>query len=102
MTQGGHYIVKLRTMCKQKKYTFSKLHHQNGSNVYQIFSWVDIHGIDYMVKFDNQMWWSLFLENIPFLTRMLQNWTNTITRKNEDDHKFQKNIEKILSMVLYM
>jgi hypothetical protein len=35
--RGGHYIVKLRTMCEQKKSTFSKLHHQNGSKFYQFF-----------------------------------------------------------------
>ena len=25
---------------------------------------------------------------------MMQNWTKQITRKNEDDYKFQKNIKK--------
>jgi hypothetical protein len=35
--RGGHYIVKLRTTCEQKKTIFSKLHHQNGSKLYQIF-----------------------------------------------------------------
>jgi hypothetical protein len=32
---------------------------------------------------------------------MMQNWTKKITRKNEDDQKFQKNTQKILSMVMY-
>jgi hypothetical protein len=36
-TRGGHSIVKLKTTCEQNKYTFFKLHHQNGSNFYQIF-----------------------------------------------------------------
>jgi hypothetical protein len=47
--RGGHYIVKLRTTCEQKKSTFSKLHHQNGSKFYQIFfmsryTWYLLHG----------------------------------------------------------
>ena len=71
-------------------------------NFINVFLGVDIHGISYMVKIDNQIWWSFFLENILFLTRMMQNWTKTITRKNEDDQNFQKNIQKILSMVVYM
>ena len=29
-----------------------------GQNFINFFSWVDIHGIYYMVKVDNQMWWS--------------------------------------------
>ena len=33
---------------------------------------------------------------------MMQNWTKTITRKNEDDQKSPKNRQKILSMVFYM
>ena len=33
---------------------------------------------------------------------MTQNWTKKITRKNEDYWKFQKNIQKILSMVMYI
>ena len=33
---------------------------------------------------------------------MTQNWTKIIPTKNEDDQKFQKNIQKILSMVMYM
>jgi hypothetical protein len=47
--RGGHYIVKLRTTCEQKKTTFSKLHHQNGSEFYQLFfmsryTWYLLHG----------------------------------------------------------
>ena len=55
--QGVHCIVKLNTMCKQKKSTFSKLHHQNRSEFYQFISWVDIHYIYYIIKNDNQIWW---------------------------------------------
>jgi len=33
---------------------------------------------------------------------MTQNWTKEITRKNEDELKFQKIIQKILSMVMYI
>ena len=33
---------------------------------------------------------------------MMQNWTKTITRKNEDDQKFQKSIQKILSIAMYI
>ena len=51
-----------------------------------------------ITKYDN----ILFLENIPFLTRMMHNWTKTITRKNEDDQKFQNIIQEILSMVMYI
>ena len=47
---GGHSSVKLNTTCGQKKYTFGKVHHQNGSEFYQFFSWVDIHGIYFIVK----------------------------------------------------
>ena len=48
-SRGGHYIVKLRTTCEQKKYTFSKLYHQNGSKFYQCFfmsryTWYLLHG----------------------------------------------------------
>ena len=50
-----------------------------GQTFIKFFLGVDIHGIYY--KFDDLF----FLENIPFLTRMTQNWTKTITRKNEDD-----------------
>ena len=32
-----HSIVKLNTMCDQKKSSFGKLHHQNGSKFYQMF-----------------------------------------------------------------
>ena len=47
--RGGHYIVKSRTTCEQKKPTFSKLHHQNGSKFYQFFfmsryTWYLLHG----------------------------------------------------------
>ena len=75
LTRGGHSIVKLKTMCNSKKSTFSKLHHQNGSKFYQIFLGVDIHDTYYIVETDNQIWWSFFLENIPFLAKMTHNWT---------------------------
>ena len=44
----GHSIVKLRTMCEQKKSIFSKLHHQNGSKFYQFlfmsrYTWYLLH-----------------------------------------------------------
>ena len=32
-----HSIVKLNTTCDQKKSSFGKLHHQNGSKFYQFF-----------------------------------------------------------------
>ena len=32
----------------------------------------------------------------------MQTWTKTITTKNEDDKMIQKNIKKILWMVMYM
>ena len=35
--RGDHSIVKLKTTSEQKKSTFFKLHHQNGSNFYQLF-----------------------------------------------------------------
>ena len=49
VSRGGHYIVKLRITWEQKKSTFSKLHHQNGSKFYQIFfmsryTWYLLHG----------------------------------------------------------
>ena len=53
---------------------FSKLHQQNGSKLYYIiFSLVDIHGIYYIVKLITKFDDLLFLENIPFLTIMMQN-----------------------------
>ena len=39
-----------------------------------------------VTKFD----YYVFHNDIPFLTRMMQNWTKTITTKNEDDIKIQK------------
>jgi hypothetical protein len=54
------------------------------------YTWYLLHGKNLITKFDDL----LFLENIPFLTRMMQNWTKTITRKNEDDQKFQKKYTK--------
>ena len=60
-SQGGHSIVKLNTTCRQKEYTFGQLHHQNGWKVYHFFSWIDIHGIYYIVKNGNQIWIFLFL-----------------------------------------
>ena len=42
------------------------------------------------------------IENIPLLTRMTQYWIKNITIENEDDWKFQINIQKMLSMVMYM
>ena len=32
----------------------------------------------------------------------MQNWTKTITTNNEDDEKTQKDMKKILLMVMYM
>ena len=55
-------LSKLETTCKQKKSTFSKLHHQNGSKFDQIFfmSTYCIHGIYNIVKIDNLIWLSVF------------------------------------------
>ena len=61
--RGMHSIVKLNTMCEQNKSTFYKLHHQNGSKFYQIFPYVDIHVIYYMVENGNQIWWFVFFNN---------------------------------------
>ena len=33
---------------------------------------------------------------------MTHNWTKMITTENEDDQNFQKYLQKILSMVMYM
>ena len=33
---------------------------------------------------------SVFYKNIPFLTRMMQNWTKNITINNEDDKWIKK------------
>ena len=56
----------------KKKSIFSKLHHQNGSKFYQLFfmsryTWYLLHGKKLITKSDDL----LFLENIPFLTRMM-------------------------------
>ena len=32
----------------------------------------------------------VFYKNLPFLTRMMQNWTKNITTKDEEDQKIQK------------
>ena len=55
--------------------TEKKLHFLNyitkmGQNFIKFLLGVDIHGIYYIVEINNQIWWSFFLENIPFLTRM--------------------------------
>ena len=60
VARGGHSIVKLNTTCGKKQSTFGKLHHQNGSIFYDVFSLVDIHGIYYIVKNGNQNWGSMF------------------------------------------
>jgi hypothetical protein len=56
-----------------------------GQTFIKKISWVDMHGIYYIVETDNRIWWFFFLENTLFLTRMTQNWTKQITRENEDD-----------------
>ena len=57
-----------------------------GHNFIDFFSWVDIHGIYYIVKFSNQIWWFVFfIKHTKFLTSMMQNWTKKITTENEDD-----------------
>ena len=56
-----------------------------GQNFINFFSWVDIHGIYYIVRNGNQNWGSNFLKKIPFLTRMKQNRTKITTTNNEDD-----------------
>ena len=57
---GVHSIVKLNTTCEQNKCTFSKLHHQNGSNFYQLFSTSRYTFIYYIVENGNQIWWFVF------------------------------------------
>ena len=49
ITQVDHSIVKLNTMCDQKKSSFGKLHHQNGSKFYQIF---------FMSRYTQYLWHS--------------------------------------------
>ena len=48
LPRGGHFIVKLKTACEQKKSTFSKLHQQNGLKFYQkkmmsTYTWYLLH-----------------------------------------------------------
>ena len=53
---GGHSIVKLNTMCKQKKiYFFTQSITKMGQEIYHFFSWVEIHGIYHIKKNDNQI-----------------------------------------------
>ena len=55
---GVQSIVKLNTTCDKQQFTFYIKHHQNESkNISIIFSWVDVHGIYYIVKIGNQTWW---------------------------------------------
>ena len=54
--RGDHSIVKLNTTCEQKQST-SWIKH----NFIMIFSWVDIYGIYYIVKNNNQISWYLYL-----------------------------------------
>ena len=67
----------------------------------KFFSWVDIHGIYYIVETDNQIWWFCFLENIPFLTRMTQNWTEKITRTIKMTEIFKKYTKNIINGYVY-
>jgi hypothetical protein len=60
-THGVHSIVKLNTTCDKKKSTFYIKGHQNRSNVFHFFSWVDIHSMYYIVKNCNQILMILFL-----------------------------------------
>jgi len=58
---GVHSIVKLNTMCKKKNPLFLSCITKMGQNFINFFSWVDIHGIYYILKNGNQIWWSFFL-----------------------------------------
>jgi len=73
-----------------------------GQTFIKKISWVGIHGLYYIVEKDNQIWWYFFLENIPILTRMAQNWTIKLLNKMKMPKNFKKNIQKILSMVMYI
>ena len=57
---GAHFTILCVNTCIKKTSAFVKLNHQNGSNFYNFFSWVDIHGIYYTVKNGNQIWGSVF------------------------------------------
>ena len=60
-TKGGHSIVKLNTTCGQNKYTFGKLHHQNGSKFHQSFFVSRYTRYLLHSKKGNQNWGSMFL-----------------------------------------
>ena len=80
---GGFTLLWRWTPHAIKKTTCYIKHHQNESYFINFFSLVDIHGIYYIVKNGNQIWWFMFFKIWMFLTRMMHNWN-------------------ILSMVMYM
>ena len=100
-SRGGHSIVKLNITCVKKiNLLFLSCITEMGQKSTKFFPQVDIHNIYYIVKNGNQIWW--LWTKTTFLTRMTHNWNKTTTTKNEADSKFQNNIRKIVSMVVYM
>ena len=73
-TLGGALFCQVENHVRTKKnLLFLSCITKMGQTFIKKNSWVDIHGIYYIVETDNQIWWSFFLENIPFLTRMTHN-----------------------------
>ena len=77
-----------------KKSIFYKLHHQNGSNFYRKKFMSRYTHIYYIVENDNQIWCFIhtyiYIYNMPFLTRMTQNWTRIITNYLKMPTSFKK------------
>ena len=59
MHGGVHSTLKLNTTCKQERTVFLSCVTKMGQNCINFYSWGDIHGIYYIVKNGNQIWWSL-------------------------------------------
>ena len=59
-TRGSHSIGQVDAMCDKSESTFSKGITKMGQILSMFFSLVDIYGIYYIVKNDNQIWWSSF------------------------------------------
>ena len=90
---GGCTPLSSRTPRARQKYLFFlSCISKTGKTFINYFSWVDIHNIYYIVKICNQILWYFLKWNILFPTRMMQNWTKTITIKM----KMAKNLKILL------
>ena len=71
LMQGGSTPLSSWSPRAIKKSTFYIKDHQNRSNFFISFSWVNIHNVYYIVKIVTKFEDFFYIYNIPFLTRMM-------------------------------